>query len=205
MRRHVNGHCYLRHSFLHLPHHLTPIELVLNQWHSVRVEVVQEQDHENGANKHWYWSEEPEKQVQSKVQCPEPNGPEIAASDNGQLDALRRDAGAWRADQVIGVDEVPGQLDEAWEGEEEADEEADVLDGEGGGPSVTVDKVAREEVVVGVADPSTDQEQRVSETEARNVAAEMTSEKELKFKIAKEETATRLGLHGQVADVAHDQ
>lgn len=55
------------------------------------------------------------------------------------------------------MDEVPRRLDKAGEREEEADDEADVLDRDRGEPRVAVDELALEEVTARVADPSADQ------------------------------------------------
>lgn len=57
-----------------------------------------------------------------------PERPELAPSYDHHLDVLGVDEGPRGGDQVARVDVVPRRLEEAGEGDEETEEEAEVLD-----------------------------------------------------------------------------
>lgn len=117
---------------------------------------MEEHHHRHRGREHRDRAEEPQQQRRREVERPQPQGPEIAAAYDGQFDVLRRNVGVGGADEVIGVDEAAGGLYEAGEGEEEADQERDVLDRHRRRPRVAVDELTLEDVRV-VGDPRADQ------------------------------------------------
>lgn len=96
---------------------------MLHQRSRVTVEGVQQRHHDHRRGEHRDRAEEPQQQGRREVKSPQAHRPEVAAADHRQLYVFRWDVAAGSADQIVGVDEAPGGLDEARKGQEEADEE----------------------------------------------------------------------------------
>ena len=131
-------------------------ELVLVQGQGVGVQHVEDGHHEHGAGEHGYGPEDPHEQRGGEVERPESHGPEVAAPDDGVLHVARRHIGVERGDEEAGLYIVPGGVDEAGEGGEEADQQGDVLDGGRGLAAVAIDEL-RHEHLGGAADPGADE------------------------------------------------
>lgn len=131
-------------------------ELVLVQGQGVGVEHVEDDHHEQGAGEHRDRAEDPHEQRGGEVECPEPHGPEVAAPDDCVLHVGGRHVGVEGGDEEAGLHVVPGRVDEAGEGGEEADEEGDVLDGGCALAAVAVYD-PRHEHLGGAADPGADE------------------------------------------------
>lgn len=108
------------------------------------VQKEEQAAHHHAARQHRYRPKNPEEEGEGHVERPQAERPEEAASVQAPRGVLRRDGPCHRlAHEEAGVRVVPDGLHVAEEGEDEAEQEGEVLDGAHHGGRVAVDEGRR--------------------------------------------------------------